>query len=144
MPSESSTKTSPSGVAPGAAGDVYVIVTVEEPALFRRRGPDLLVEVPVSYAEAVLGADLTVPTLDGTTTIRVPAGTPTGRSFRLAGRGLPGDGGAKGDLHVKVQVEIPTALDEEAKRLLQAYAERVGAAAHPQRRAWGEAMRGRR
>lgn len=132
------------GVSPGPAGDLYVIVNVEEHPLFRRRGPDLLCEVPITYAEAALGAELVVPTLDGTTTIRVPPGTQPGKSFRLAGRGMPGDGGAKGDLHVRVQVEVPATLDEEARRLLQAFAERTGTGGHPARKAYHDAVRGRR
>lgn len=132
------------GVAPGAAGDLYVVMNVEEHALFRRRGPDLLCEVPVTYAEASLGGDLVVPTLDGTTTIRVPPGTPSGKSFRLSGRGMPAEEGGRGDLHIRVVVEVPATLDEGARQALLAYAERVGANGHPQRKAFQDAMRTRR
>lgn len=132
------------GVSPGPAGDLYVLLSVDEHPLFRRRGPDLLCEVPITFPEAALGADVVVPTLDGTTTIRVPPGTASGKGFRLAGRGMPGEDGRRGDLHVKILVEIPTQLDEEAKRALAGFAERVGPAAYPGRKAWTEAMRSRR
>lgn len=132
------------GYSAGPPGDLLVLINVEEHPLFRRRGPDLLVEVPVTYAEAALGCELVVPTLDGTTTIRVPPGTPSGRSFRLAGRGMAGEGSGKGDLHVRVQVEIPAELDEEARRLLVAYAERAGPGSHPQRQAFAAHLRGRK
>lgn len=133
------------GVSPGAPGDLYVVVNVEDHPLFRRRGPDLLCEVPITYPEAALGGEVVVPTLDGTTTLRVPPGTPSGKTFRLAGRGLPAvDGGGKGDLHVKMVVEIPEALGDDARQALLAYAERAGAAAHPRRAAFADRMRVRR
>ncbi len=128
------------GTTAGATGDLYVLVQVQEHALFRRRGPDLLCEVPVTLAELALGADLVVPTLDGNTTIRVPPGTPSGKSFRLAGRGLPGDTG-KGDLHVKLDVETPTDLGVEAKAGLLAA---LAAASHPRRAEYQSVMKVRR
>lgn len=128
----------------GAAGDLLVLVDVQEHPLFRRRGADLLCEAPVTYAELALGVDLAVPTLDGSTTIRVPAGTPSGKAFRLAGRGLPAvDGGGRGDLHVKLVVEIPADLDADQRAALAALGERLGTRAHPRRRAWDEALRSR-
>lgn len=134
----------PAGTASGVAGDLYVLVNVDNHALFRRRGADLLTEVPVTFSEAALGSDLQVPTLSGTTTIRIPPGTPSGKTFRLAGRGLPAlDGGARGDLHVKVILEVPPALTAEQRAALASFAERLGPDAHPRRRAWDESMRGR-
>lgn len=125
----------------GAAGDLYVILTIEDHPLFRRRGADLLCEVPVAFTDAALGVDLRVPTLDGSTTIRIPPGTPSGRSFRLPGRGMPGLGGAgRGDLHIKVSVEVPTKLSPEQRATLASFAERLGPDAHPQRKAWQELL----
>ncbi len=130
------------GVTPGATGDLYVLMQVEEHKLFRRRGPDLLCEIPVTLAELALGADLQVPTLEGTTTIRVPPGTPTGKSFRLPGKGLPGESG-KGDLHVKVDVETPTELSAEARSALLAFQTACGNG-HPRRAEFQDAVRARR
>lgn len=133
------------GVTPGAPGDLYVIVSVEDHPLFRRRGADLLCDVPITFAEATLGGDVVVPTLDGTTTLRVPPGTPSGKAFRLAGRGLPTlDGGGRGDLHVRMTVEIPEKLPDDARQALLAFAERAGDRAHPLRAAFHERMRARR
>lgn len=132
------------GTNGGPPGDLYVVVNVDDHPLFRRRGPDLLAEVPITFAEAALGADLPVPTLDGSTTIRVPAGTPSGKSFRLPGRGLPDlEGGGKGDLHIKVTIEVPAQLPDDARAALQSFADRA-AGAHPRRAGYAEAMRGRR
>lgn len=133
------------GTTPGPAGDLYVVVNVDDHAIFRRRGADLLCEVPVTFPEVALGADLPVPTLNGTTTIRIPSGTPSGKTFRLPGRGLPAvDGGAKGDLHVRVVVEVPATLSAEQRAAVTALGERLGADAHPARRAWDDALRSRR
>jgi molecular chaperone DnaJ len=133
------------GVAPGAPGDLYVLVSIDEHAIFRRRGADLLCEAPLTFAEAVLGTELLVPTLDGRgTTIKIPGGTPSGKSFRLPGRGLPGmNGRGKGDLHVRVLIEVPERLSPEARSALESFAARAGADAHPRRRAWDQAVRGR-
>src|SRR5918996_683075 len=75
------------GVAGGPAGDLFVKVAVTEHPLFGRRGDDLIVELPVTYPEAALGANVEVPTLNGAVTLKIPAGTPTGKTFRLKGRG---------------------------------------------------------
>jgi molecular chaperone DnaJ len=131
------------GAALAPTGDLYVLVQVEEHPLFRRRGPDLLCEVPVSLAEIALGADLVVPTLEGTTTIRIPPGTPSGKSFRLPGRGLQGEAG-KGDLHVKVDVETPAELSAEARAALQAFSASMTPASHPRRAEYQDAMKARR
>lgn len=133
------------GTAPGPAGDLYVVVNVDDHAIFRRRGADLLCEVPVTFPEVALGADIAVPTLSGSTTIRIPSGTPSGKTFRLPGRGLPAvEGSGKGDLHVRVVVEVPTALTPDQRAAVLALGERLGQDAHPARRAWDEALRSRR
>jgi molecular chaperone DnaJ len=131
------------GRDPGPAGDLLVVVNVDEHALFRRRGADLLCEVPITYAEAVLGADVPVPLLVGSTVIRVPPGTASGTSFRLAGRGLPSDGTARGDLHARVFVEIPANVTSEQRAALVDLSRRLGVDAHARRRAYDEAVRSR-
>ncbi len=133
------------GMASGPPGDLYVVVNVDDHPLFRRRGADLLAEVPVTYIEATLGTELPVPTLDGSTTIKIPSGTPSGQTFRLPGRGLPNlEGGGKGDLHVKVVIEIPTSLSDDARKALAAFGERAGVTSHPRRTSYAETMRARR
>lgn len=133
------------GTIPGPAGDLYVMVNVDDHALFRRRGADLLCEIPVTFPEVALGADIAVPTLAGSTTIRIPSGTPSGKTFRLPGRGLPAiDGGVKGDLHVRVVVEVPATLTSDQRAAVTALGERLGQDAHPARRAWEQTIRSRR
>lgn len=124
----------------GEAGDLFVIVNVAEHALFRRRGNDLLVELPLTFAEAAIGADVDVPTLEGLTTIRIPAGTQPGKIFRLSGRGMPRVGrGGPGDLHIQVQIEIPTALSEPERAALAQWSRDLGER-HPLRAAFAEAV----
>jgi molecular chaperone DnaJ len=105
------------GVAGGPAGDLYVKVAVRPHALFGRRGDDLTVELPITYPEAALGANVQVPTLNGPVTLKVPAGTPSGKTFRMKGRGAPKRGG-HGDLLAKVKVDVPSKLSKEQKELL--------------------------
>lgn len=128
----------------GPPGDLLVLIDVEDHPLFRRRGNDLLCEVPVTFVEAALGAEVGVPTLDGLTSIRVPPGTASGKSFRLPGRGLPGaDGSTRGDLHARLVVEVPGVLEVEARAALEEFARRAGPAAHPRKNAWVNALRER-
>jgi molecular chaperone DnaJ len=108
------------------AGDLYVKVHVNPHRLFGRseRNPDdLTLTVPVTYPELVLGSTLTVPTLDSTVSLRIPAGTTSGRTFRVRGRGVQRKGGKTGDLLVTVEVAVPSSLDDAATESLQAYAE---------------------
>jgi molecular chaperone DnaJ len=129
----------------GAPGDLLVLLSVAEHALFRRRGLDLLCEAPLLFTEAALGCELQVPTLTGVTAIRIPAGTPSGRIFKLSGRGLPEAGGkAVGDLQVKVVVEVPPALDAEARAALARLPGVFTARQHPARQQWDEALSARR
>jgi molecular chaperone DnaJ len=92
----------------GPAGDLFVRVGVGSHPLFGRKGANLTVTVPVTYPEAVLGAEIKVPTLDGApVTVRVPAGTPSGRTLRVKGHGASGPGGGRGDLLVTVEIDVP-------------------------------------
>lgn len=128
----------------GKAGDLYVLVAVDEHPVFRRRGADLFAEAPLTFAEAALGTELQVPTLDGTTRIRIPAGTPAGKIFRLAGRGLVSGRSRKpGDLHIKVDVEVPTDLDGDQKAALRRLAAALPATDHARRRAFDAALAAR-
>ena len=107
----------------GPSGDLYVIVRVGRHNLFGRKGRNLTLSVPVGFAEAALGTTLTVPTLDDPVTLRVPDGTPSGRTFRVKGRGVPG--GKKsptGDLLVTVEVDVPAELSDEQRDAVEALA----------------------
>ena len=113
----------------GAAGDLYVIVHVAEHPLFGRNGDNLTLHVPVRFDEAALGADIEVPTLNGPTVrLRIPEGTPNGRTMRVRGRGVSRKDGTKGDLLVSIDVVVPKALTEDAKTALKAF---VTASAEP-------------
>lgn len=102
----------------GPAGDLYVRVHAGSHPLFSRSGGDLKVTVPISFTEAALGADVTVPTLDGKVTLRVPPGTASGRTFRVKGRGVATAKGT-GDLLVTVEVAVPEELSPQARSLLE-------------------------
>ena len=112
------------GVNGGPAGDVLVTVHVAAHPRFGRKGDDVTLEVPISYSEAALGAKLTVPTPHGDKrTIKVPAGTSSGRTFRIRGQGAPKRSGGNGDLLVKVRIEVPSKLSREQRKLLEQLAE---------------------
>jgi molecular chaperone DnaJ len=104
----------------GPAGDVLVTVHVAPHPRFGRKGDDVTLDVPITYAEAVLGTKLTVPTpSDSTRTIKVPAGTASGRTFRIRGEGAPRRGGGRGDLRVTVRIDVPTRPSREYRKLLE-------------------------
>lgn len=105
------------------SGDLFVKVSVKADPVFDREGDDLLVTVPVSFAELALGDTITVPTLDNPVRVKVPAGTPDGRTLRVRGRGVPKRGGTAGDLLVTVQVTVPKNLDAAASSALRSYAQ---------------------
>jgi molecular chaperone DnaJ len=106
----------------GPAGDLLVGVHVTPHPLFGRKGDHLTITVPVTYPEAALGANITVPTLDAPVTLKIPAGTSSGRTFRVRGRGVPKKNGAPGDLLVTVEVAVPAQLNDEAREALEKYA----------------------
>jgi molecular chaperone DnaJ len=115
------------GVHGGTAGDLYVFLHVKEHDVFERDGNDLHCEVPLPFSTAALGGELSVPTLEGKSSIKIPAGTQGGTEFRLRGEGVKDlSGGPKGDLYVKAQVEVPTRLSTEQKEKLAEFAESIG------------------
>ncbi|MEW6184098.1 MAG: DnaJ C-terminal domain-containing protein, partial [Bacillota bacterium] len=104
----------------GPAGDLYVYLKVRRDPVFQRDGQNVICEVPVSFTQAALGAEIEVPTLDGTTHIKVAEGTQSGTVLRLRGKGVPGTGGyGRGDQLIKVKVVTPTRLNEKQKELLR-------------------------
>ena len=127
----------------GAAGDLHVIVRVRNHPLFGREGDVLTCEVAVSAVEAALGAELNVPLLDGDVRMRIPPGTQSGSVFRMRGRGFPPAAGLpRGDAHVRINVETPVNLSDEARGLLERLGGLLGDEALPRRRAYRDAARG--
>jgi molecular chaperone DnaJ len=106
----------------GPAGDLFVVVEVEPSPLFERRGSDLVLEVPVTYAEAALGAAVQIPTPEGPVSLKIPAGTESGKLLRVKGRGAPHlRGNGKGDLLARVKVSVPKKLSKAEKEALEGY-----------------------
>jgi len=107
----------------GPGGDLYVVLHVKEHEIFKRDGDDLICEMPVSFVQAALGTEIEVPTLEGKATVKIPAGTQPGAVFRVKGKGVKNlQGYGHGDLHVRVQVEVPTRLNHEQKAKLAEFA----------------------
>lgn len=122
-----------SGSRGGPTGDLYVVLHVREHELFQRRDEDIFVQVPVPYAVAVLGGDIEVPTLYGFAKLKIPAGTESGKVFRLRGRGLKGVGSfGNGDQHVVIMVETPHRLNGKQRKALEQFAELCGEGNHPE------------
>jgi len=108
------------GTYGGPAGDLYVVIHVGEHEQFERQGNNLYSAVPITFAQAALGSEVRVPTLNGEESLKVPAGTQTGTVFRVRGQGMPVLGGrGKGDLFVSVSVITPTSLTREQRKLLE-------------------------
>jgi|ERR1044071_8219716 molecular chaperone DnaJ len=112
------------GTAGGASGDLYVVIHVNEHEHFERQGSNLYSSIPITFAQAALGSEITVQTLGEQQQVKIPAGTQTGTVFRLKGHGVPVLGGrGRGDLFVSVTVVTPTTLTREQRRLLEQLAE---------------------
>ena len=129
----------------GPPGDLYVQVVVSEHPLFQRDGNDLRCEIPVSFPVAALGGELEVPTLDGRVSLKVPAGTQSGKVFRIRGKGVrPVRGGSPGDLLCRVLVETPVNLTARQKELLEELAEtmeRGGQKHNPRSNSWLDSVK---
>ncbi len=124
----------------GPPGDLYVEIGVKPHAIFERAGVDLSCEIPIGFATVALGDNVDAPTLDGSVTIKVPAGTQSGKVFRLRGKGItPARGGLPGDLYCRVVVETPINLTQEQQELLRELESSLseGGEKHsPRRRSW--------
>jgi molecular chaperone DnaJ len=106
----------------GPAGDLYVAVQVDPSPLYERRGADLVLDVPLTYPEAALGATVQIPTPDGPVALKVPAGSESGKLLRVKGRGAPKlNGGGKGDLLARVRVTVPKKLSKAEREALEGY-----------------------
>jgi len=108
-----------SGANGGPSGDLYLQIVLEPHPLYRARGHDLEVELPIAPWEAALGAEVEVPTLDGRVTMKVPSGSKGGQKMRLSGKGLPKPGGGAGDLYAVLEIVLPATLTEGEKKLYE-------------------------
>ncbi len=130
------------GTNGGGNGDLYVVLRVKEHPVFDRDGSDLFCEVPISFTQAALGAELEVPTLEGKAKLKIPAGTQTHKIFRLRNQGMPElRGGGRGDLLCRVQVETPTNLSARQRELLEEFESVSGSDHHPLRDKFFNAIR---
>ncbi len=125
------------GFRGGPPGDLYIAISVAPHPIFKREGDDILCELPISFIQAALGAEISVPTLNGKVNMKVPAGTQTGKVFRLNGKGMPNlRGYGQGDELVRVSVETPTRLTSRQRELLEEFAKISGEETNPQSRSF--------
>ena len=111
----------------GPAGDLLLVISVRPHPLFRREGTSVLCEAPITFTQAVLGAELEIPTIDGRVKYTIPEGTQTGTVFRLRGKGIPVlNGRGRGDQYVTVTIETPRDLNREQKEALKRFSETLG------------------
>ncbi|HWA24409.1 MAG TPA: molecular chaperone DnaJ [Lacunisphaera sp.] len=134
-----STGNGEAGVMGGSAGDLYIVIHVKEHEVFERQGDDLFCEMPIKFTLATLGGTISVPTMEGKASLKIPAGTQSGTTFRLRGRGMPPlRGGPQGDQLIRVQVEVPTSLSSEQRKKLEDFAHACGDADEPTSRSFFE------
>lgn len=131
------------GFRGGPPGDLYVLLRVKPHSIFRRRGDDIILELPINVAQAALGDKIKIPTLDGDQAISIPPGTQTGRIFRLRGQGVPHlRTNGRGDQLIVTQVLVPTDLDEEQRELFQELGQTLGKVPiEPQERGFMDRLR---
>ena len=127
------------GVRGGPHGDLYVVVHVREHDVFRRQDDDLLCEVPITFSLAALGGEIEVPTLNGSARLKIPVGTQYGTMFRLRGQGMPNvHNHNRGDLLVRVLVEVPSRLSRPLREKLEEFARQANDETYPQRQSFME------
>ncbi|MBX3750535.1 MAG: molecular chaperone DnaJ [Opitutaceae bacterium] len=127
------------GLAGGQAGDLYIVLSVKEHELFERQDDNLFCEIPIKFTLATLGGTIEVPTLFGKASLKIPAGTQSGTTFRLREKGMPSlRGGRQGDQLVRVHVEVPTSLTSEQRKLLEEFGRVSGDASEPTSRSFFE------
>ena len=130
------------GQLDGPRGDLYLEIVVKKHSFFQREGVHLTCEVPITFSQAALGAEVEIPLLTGKEMLKVPAGTQPHEVFKLKGKGMPDPRGGKvGDLHVIVLVEVPKKLDKEQRRLLQELAEHEHKHVSQQRKSFFESLK---
>ena len=130
------------GARGAGMGDLYVVIHIREHAIFSREGSDLHCRMPIPFVTAALGGEVEVPTLSGTVKLKVPAGTQGGSDFRVKGQGMTQlQRHGKGDLHVKLEVEVPTRLNAEQREALETFAELCGDENTPIHRSFTERLK---
>ncbi len=126
----------------GSRGDCYCLIHVEEHELFKRDGDFLVLEMPITYSQSVLGSTIEVPTLEGLQPLVIPAGTPLGKVFRISGYGMPNPhNGQKGELLVQTYIEVPTRTNPKHEELLRELAEMEDVHVTPERRGFLEKIK---
>jgi len=134
-----SSRNGEAGIRGGPQGDLYVVVHVQEHKIFQRDEDNLYCEVPIPFSTATLGGEVPVPTLEGKANLKIPAGTQSGQMFKLRGKGIVHvNGRERGDLLVRVMVEVPTRLNPEQRAKLQEFAELCGEENSPLRKSFFE------
>lgn len=130
------------GLKGGIPGDMYVIVNVRQHPIFKRQGYDIVCDIPITFTQAVLGAEIDVPTLDGKIKYSIPEGTQTGTVFKIKNAGIKNlRGHGRGDHFFKVNVEVPKRLNEKQKEALKKFAELTGDDVHAMQKSFFEKMR---
>ena len=123
----------------GSSGDLYVVLTVRSHPVFEREEHDLFCDVPVAFSQLALGAEISIPSLDGEMTLKIPAGTSSNKVFRIRGQGVPSvSGRGRGDLHIRTQVEVPKHLNSAQKEALEHFAKLCDEHTHPERHSFFE------
>ena len=130
------------GIAGGPPGDLFVVISIRAHTLFEREGPDIHCQVPISFAQAALGDEIEVPTVEGKVMLRIPEGTQAGKVMRLRGKGLPTLRSLhRGDQLVHIFVETPTRLSDRQRELLEAFAKESGNRVSPMTRGFLDKLR---
>jgi molecular chaperone DnaJ len=130
------------GISGGPPGDLFVVISIRQHPLFVRDGADLHCEVPIPFAQAALGAEIDVPTLEGKVKLRIPEGTQSGKVLRLRGKGLYTlRSSGRGDQLVRIFVEVPTRLTDRQRDLLEQFAQESGTEVSPVTRGFLEKLK---
>lgn len=132
-----------SGVHGGLPGDLYIVINVQPHPIFQRQDDDIICEVPISFSQATLGCEIDVPTIEGNVKLKIPAGTQSGKVFRLKNKGIASlHTGQRGDHNVIIKVETPTKLTAKQKELLEEFAKISGEETNPIKKNFLEKMKG--
>ncbi|MCJ7622213.1 MAG: molecular chaperone DnaJ [Anaerolineaceae bacterium] len=130
------------GVNGGPHGNLYIEISVKKHKYFHRQKNDIFLDLNINVAQAALGADVDVPSLEGTTTLKIPSGTQPGKTFRLRGKGIPHlRGSGRGDQMVVINIQIPTHLSKEQRQLFDELAETLGSEVLPQERSFFDRLK---
>ena len=116
----------------GPRGDLYIVLNVEKHPIFERQDDDVICQIPVAFAQVALGSEIQVPTLDGNVKLKIPAGTQTGKVFRLPGKGIASlHTGRRGDQLVIINIETPSKLNKRQRELLEEFSKLSGEDSQP-------------